>query len=254
MNDRFAWIVSKSVRQHNSSDGAKEQESRYCLFSGNSAHTVEKAERQEARAQKKAERQEQKKENAATEGSEERYHISERFQRDIQDWYNAGQPEGERFVLGSTGPVLQGLGAIESDIYMNGDKISSILEKHPEMSIREIKRIPEILEDPVLILKRKGTGKRGNNSRMVLYGSIKAQNGKPVLVSLDLRPVERGFAINDMQKVNSAYAKDIYLRSDKINRILEQHPEMSLREIQRIPEILEDPTLILKSKGENVGG
>lgn len=91
---------------------------------------------------------------------------------------------------------------------MNGDKISTILKEHPEMSIREIQRIPEVLEDPTLILKSKGTGKGGNNSRMVLYGSIKAQNGQPVLAVLDLRPRENGFFLNDMQKVNSAYTKD----------------------------------------------
>lgn len=112
----------------------------------------------------------------------------EQFRRDLQEWVKDGRPSGERFILGSTGSVLQGLGAIESDIYMNGDKISTILKEHPEMSLREIQRIPEMLEDPVLVLKSKGTGKGGNNSRMVLYSSIKAQNGQPVLAVLDLRP------------------------------------------------------------------
>ena len=55
---------------------------------------------------------------------------------------------------------------------------------------------------------------------MVIFGSLKAQNGKPVLVSLDLRPVERGFAINDMQKVNSAYAKDKPMNLVKSSDIL----------------------------------
>lgn len=132
----------------------------------------------------------------------------EQFRTDIQAWHRAGQPKGEVFTLGSTGPTLQGLGAIESDIYMSGDKISTILEQHPEMGIREIQRIPEVLEDPTLILKSKGTGKGGNNSRMVLYGSIKARNGQPVLAVLDLRPHENGFLLDDMQKVNSAYTKN----------------------------------------------
>ena len=132
----------------------------------------------------------------------------EQFRRDLQEWVKDGRPSGERFILGSTGSVLQGLGAIESDIYMNGDKISTILKEHPEMSLREIQRIPEMLEDPVIVLKSKGTGKGGNNSRMVLYSSIKAQNGQPVLAVLDLRPQENGFLLDDMQKVNSSYTKD----------------------------------------------
>ena len=43
--------------------------------------------------------------------------------------------------------------------------------------------------------------------------------------------------------------QDIYLRSEKVNTILQQHPEMTLAEIKRIPEILNDPVLVLKSLG-----
>lgn len=55
---------------------------------------------------------------------------------------------------------MQGLGAIESDIYMLSDKINTICKEHPEMSIDEIKKIPQILENPILILSSKGKGKR----------------------------------------------------------------------------------------------
>ncbi len=141
------------------------------------------------------------------EGAERSYEINEQFRTEIQKWDRAGQPKSEVFILGSTGPTLQGLGAIESDIYMNGDKISTIFKQHPEMSIREIQRIPEVLEDPVLILKSKGKSGKQNNSRIVLYGTMKAQNGQPVLAVLDLRPQENGFMLADMQKVNSSYTK-----------------------------------------------
>ncbi len=121
---------------------------------------------------------EQNSKNAAqTEDGGVRYSINEQFGQEIQEWSEEGRPEGERFVLGSTGPVLQGLGAIESDIYMNGDKISTILKQHPEMTIREIQRIPDILEDPVLVLKSRNVGGSARNSRMVMFGSVKAQDG-----------------------------------------------------------------------------
>lgn len=133
--------------------------------------------------------------------------IREAFADEIEQWDKDGKPEGVRFMLGSTGPVLQGLGAIESDIYMEGDKISTILQDHPEMTLAEIKKIPQILEEPALVLKSKGTRARGRNTRLVVFGSAKASNGKPVMSVLDLRPRERGFVLEDMQKVNSAYAK-----------------------------------------------
>lgn len=135
------------------------------------------------------------------------YSIDSYFSENVREWYEEGQNPGERFTLGSTGDVLQGLGAIESDIYMNGDKIIRILSDHPEMTIEEIRKIPELLEDPVLILKSNGHGASKANSRVVLYGTMKAQNGEPVMAVLDLRPSENGFVLDDMQKVNSAYTK-----------------------------------------------
>lgn len=151
----------------------------------------------------------QAQQNAAQDGRTTRYSINEQFSRDIQEWDKEGQPAGEQFILGSTGPVLQGLGAIESDIYMNGDKINTILEKHPEMTIQEIQRIPEILEDPVLVLKSRNPAKsQYGNSRLVMFGSVKAQDGLPVMCVLDLRPTQNGFLLDDMQKVTSAYTKD----------------------------------------------
>lgn len=144
--------------------------------------------------------------NASGEGGV-RYSIDPYFSENVREWYEEGKNSEERFTLGSTGDVLQGLGAIESDVYMNGDKISRILSDHPEMTIEEIGKIPELLEDPVLILKSKGRGANKANSRIVLYGTMKAQNGEPVMAVLDLRPSENGFVLDDMQKVNSAYTK-----------------------------------------------
>ena len=145
--------------------------------------------------------------SAVLESGEARYSINEAFREEVAAWDWAGRPEGEWFTLGSTGPVMQGLGAIESDIFMEGDKIGKILHDHPEMTIREIQRIPEILEDPVLVVKSRGGNRRGQNSRLVIFGSVKAQNGQPIMTVFDLRPVDGYFVLDDMQKVNSSYAR-----------------------------------------------
>lgn len=142
---------------------------------------------------------------AAQQSAQTQYSISKDYRQKLRQWNRDGKPEGASFELGTTGATLQGLGAVESDIYMNGDKIKTILKEHPEITLREVERIPEILEDPVLILKSK-TG-RGDNSRLVLFGSVKAQNGQPMMAVLDLRATEGGFLLDDMQKVNSAYTK-----------------------------------------------
>lgn len=180
---------------------------------------------------------EQNRQNAAqTQDGEARYSINEQFGQNIQEWNKDGRPAGEQFVLGTTGPVLQGLGAIESDIYMNGDKISAILEQHPEMTIREIQRIPDILEDPVLVMKSRNVGRGGRqNTRLVMFGSVKAQDGRPVMCVLDLRPMDRGFVVSDMQKVTSAYTKDSnpvqYLQNSEILHADEKRTVPLLRTI-----------------------
>lgn len=142
---------------------------------------------------------------AAQQSGAAQYSISKDYRQKLRQWNRDGKPDGASFELGTTGATLQGLGAAESDIYMNGDKIKTILKEHPEITMQEIERVPEILEDPVLILKSK-TG-RGDNSRLVLFGSVKAQNGQPMMAVLDLRATEDGFLLDDMQKVNSAYTK-----------------------------------------------
>ena len=144
---------------------------------------------------------------AAQQSGAAQYSISKDYRQKLRQWNRDGKPEGASFELGTTGATLQGLGAVESDIYMNGDKIKTILKEHPEITLREIERVPEILEDPVLILKSKGENRNGQNTRLVILGSIKAENGKPILTALDLRPNENGFILDDMQKVNSAYTK-----------------------------------------------
>ncbi len=138
-----------------------------------------------------------------------KYAVNDDYKKEIDSWYKSGKSKNESFILGSTGDVLQGLGAIESDIYINSEKVLNILEKHKEITIDEIKKIPDIIENPVLILKSKNKDRGGKqNTRLIIYGSVKGKDGRPVLSVLDLRPVENNLAINDMQKVSSVYTKD----------------------------------------------
>lgn len=143
---------------------------------------------------------------AAAEG--ERYSIDLDYAEKIDEWDKDGRSDDETFVLGSTGDTLQGLGARESDIYMNSDKINRILHDHPEMTLNEIKRIPEVLDDPVMVLTSQNKGRSQQNTRLVMFGSVKAKDGRPVMCILDLRPMENHIVINDMQKLTSAYTKD----------------------------------------------
>ena len=110
---------------------------------------------------------------------------AEAFREDIDNWDNSERPDGETFILGSTGNVFRGLGAIESDVYMLSDKVNTIFNDHPEMTIKEIKNLPEILENPVMVLASRNLGRGGqNNTRLTVFGMVKAQNGLPVMVAV----------------------------------------------------------------------
>lgn len=140
----------------------------------------------------------------------ERFSINQNYANDVEDWYRNNRDTNRTFYLGSTGDVMQGLGARENDIYIIGDKINAILSKHQEMTINEIKSLPEVLENPILVLaSANNTAKQKNNTRMALFGNLKAKDGRPVMCVLDLVPIEGKVAIDDMQKVTSAYSKDV---------------------------------------------
>lgn len=139
---------------------------------------------------------------------EEHIQNAKEFAAEIDAWDAEDRPENDVFILDSTGDVLQGLGAIESDIYMRSEKINTILTEHPEMTLSEIKKIPQILNDPILILKSRNAGRAARqNSRLILFSSVKAQNRKPVLIALDLKPTENHLVLAGMQKITSSYTK-----------------------------------------------
>ena len=154
-----------------------------------------------------------------------RYEINPEYASDVDWWYEHGRPGNKVFVLGSTGDTLQKLGAKAQSIYMNASKINKIMNKHPEITINEIKRIPEVLEDPTMILESKGEDENGNNTRIVMFGSVTAQDKRPMLCTLDLRPMEHNLVIDDMQKVNSVYTKDRkpvdFVRTSKVMYVSE---------------------------------
>lgn len=195
---------------------AKDPENRAALKAQRLAEAEKRALQEEyfAHAEKAMDALRAAKENAATlenkgAAKERRYEINPEYADDVDQWDKEGRNSNRTFILGRTGDALQSLGARESDIYMKADKINTILKEHPEMTLEEIKRIPEILDEPVMILTSQNKGRTKQNTRLVMFGDVKAQDGRPVLCVLDLRPVENHIVIRDMQKVTSAYTKDV---------------------------------------------
>lgn len=134
--------------------------------------------------------------------------INEQYKSELERWDKEGRNGNERLILGTTGPILQNLGAENGNIYLNGWKISKIMRTHKEMSLQTFEALPQVLENPSLVLASRAVRTRGANTRLVMFGDVRAENGKAVQVVLDLLPAEGGYRLDGMQKVNSAYTKD----------------------------------------------
>lgn len=134
--------------------------------------------------------------------------INEQYKSELERWDREGRNGNERLILGTTGPILQNLGAENGNIYLNGWKISKIMHTHKEMSMQTFEALPQVLGNPSLVLASRAVRTRGANTRLVMFGDVRAENGKAVQVVLDLLPTEGGYRLDGMQKVNSAYTKD----------------------------------------------
>lgn len=129
-----------------------------------------------------------------------KYSISETFESDIDAWDGKSH---KTFTVGETSDVLKSLGVKDSSIVWHSEKVSRIMQKHPEMTKSVIKQVPQILENPVIVLESKQS-----DSRLVMFGTITDTAGNPVTAILELQPTSKGGQILDMNVIASAYGKN----------------------------------------------
>lgn len=138
--------------------------------------------------------------NTAVDGGEAKYSLNKNFAAEVDAW------DGKRntvFRIGTTSEALQSIGVQDRGIIWYGKKIAEILRKHSNMSKEIIKQVPEILEHPVVVLKS-----QQSDSRIVVFGELKDDNGDLVTAVLELAPTNKGGELLDMNVVVSAYGKD----------------------------------------------
>lgn len=129
-----------------------------------------------------------------------RYSIDENFVNEYDRWDK--QQTGIHFRTGTTSEALQSIGIDDKNIYFDSSKIIQIKNKHPEMTDDIIKAIPEILENPIMILQSKT-----RVNRVVVFGEVVDEIGNPVMTALELKPTFYGNEIGNFVKIASAYAK-----------------------------------------------
>lgn len=134
-----------------------------------------------------------------------KFSINSNFKQEYDSW-NKIDRQGS-FLIGKTSDALKSIGLDDYDIVMDKSKILKIKNDHPEMSDDIIKSIPEILENPTLILNSQSNNVKAEG-RKVIFGEILDTKGNPVLVALELNPYENKNNIDKIYKVASAYGKE----------------------------------------------
>ena len=136
--------------------------------------------------------------------SDERAMLDATFEKKLDQWLkNKGSKQSpRRFHVGTTSEALQSIGMAAGDIYWDAAKIAKIMQEHPEMSARVIKQVPQVLENPILVMQSQT---RAN--RIVLFGEVLDEAGKPVLVAMELKPQNKAGEVMDFAVIASAYGK-----------------------------------------------
>ena len=129
-----------------------------------------------------------------------RYSIDPNFGERIDAWDGKS---GKTFQVGRTSKALQSIGVRDKRIIWHSGKVAKILDKHHAMTRDVIKQVPDILENPVVVLESKQS-----SSRIAVFGEVTDSSGNPVTAILELQPTGMGGEIMDMNVVASAYGKD----------------------------------------------
>ena len=126
--------------------------------------------------------------------------INEDFVDEYNSW-NKTDRQGS-FVLAETSSSFESIGLYKQNIVIDKSKLLKIINKHTTLNEDVIKQIPDILNNPVIILKSCSV-----KGRLVVFGEIYDSLNRPVMLALELNPRENERCIDKIYKVASAYPK-----------------------------------------------
>jgi len=114
------------------------------------------------------------------------YSISKNFNSDYDNWVKNGRPHRESLVVGKTSSALKSIGVKEQNITWDTSKINDSLNKHKYLNDTILKQIPNILENPIIVMQSKQS-----DSRITMFGEVYDGDGIPVMAVLELLPTNR---------------------------------------------------------------
>ena len=137
--------------------------------------------------------------------------IRDKFYEQVNNW--DGRTIGFSFVVGETSNALQEAGIPQKQIRWDASKIATLLKKHNGMNLETVKQIPELLENPIIVID----SKKGDNSKIVM-GDLYDEHGKIVTAVLLLTPTSKKGNMLDFYKISSAegrsHIKSLFTKED----------------------------------------
>lgn len=148
-------------------------------------------------------------ENAVRTDDGVRYYIRDEFGREFDEWFEnttleEKQVDGGYFKVGTTSEPLRSIGVREGTIYWRKSKIGDTIEDHPEMTRDVLRQVPEILEDPVVVMR---SLTRPRDSIVILSDKVKASNNEYVIAAVWLTPTVSGRMEAEFSVISSSYTK-----------------------------------------------
>ena len=134
------------------------------------------------------------------------------FSEQVDDVVAGKHDTNYDLYVGETPQVFLDIGFENKPLLMRNSKVNEILKKHPEMSVEIIKRIPQAISDPVMIIK----SKTNPTESVVAITDIQTSKGEmviPVWINQDgtYLDVELGNSI----RINTNFVASAYGRSIK---------------------------------------
>ena len=156
-----------------------------------------------------------------------RYSVRPEFEGEFWTWYNATNEaqrtaDGGWFRVGQTSDALKSIGIRDSDIYWRKSKVGYILQEHVEMTPELLVQVPQIIEDPLIVMKS-----RTQADSITLFAELAAEK-RPVMAAINLKPIPTGGMEAEFVLIASAYSRSaesarnliknseiLYLNADK---------------------------------------
>ncbi len=139
-----------------------------------------------------------------------KFSMDKTYKNKLQQWYDSTTAEerekdGGRFHIGYTSDALQSIGVPDYNIYIGKSKIQKILDKHPEMNIEIVKEIPELIENPVIMIE---SHTRPGDS-IIILGEVYTSDNIPVMAAMKIYPTNKDGNLEDFGIISSSYSKSI---------------------------------------------